>query len=91
MSKNHKHIIISFLLLVFINFTFAIQYINVGNNGISITELVEEEEEKEIHEHNLLELLMNNVVAISFSAIQIKETVIEAIVTEVSTPPPELA
>ncbi|MGB0887652.1 MAG: hypothetical protein ACPGSL_05990 [Vicingaceae bacterium] len=91
MSKVQKHILISSFLLVFSNFTFAIQYVNLNNSGFSITELVEEEEEKEVHEQDVLELLMNNSTVISFITIQLKETVIEPIVTEVSTPPPELS
>ena len=82
--------IITMLLLIFVNFTFGIQYINWNNFGLSLIEIVEEEE-KEEHKQDLFELLVNNAIVIQFLTLKLKEPILEAIVTEVSTPPPEFS
>ena len=81
---------ITVLLLIFVNFTFGIQYINWNNFGLSLTEIVEEEE-KEEHKQDLLEVLVNNTDVILYLTVKIKEPILEPIITEVSTPPPEFS
>lgn len=102
MPNSKKHIIehsfnfftkslIAVALLIFVNFTFAIQYVNLTNYGLTLTEIVEEEEEKEEHKHDLLELLVNNTNVIQRLPSKFKEPILEIIVAEVSTPPPDLS
>ena len=102
MPNSKKHIIensfnfftkslIAVALLIFVNFTFAIQYVNLTDYGLSLTEIVEEEEEKEEHKHDLLELLVNNSNVIQLLKIELKNPIIEIFVTEVFTPPPEFS
>ncbi|MCO6500976.1 MAG: hypothetical protein J5I47_11475 [Vicingus serpentipes] len=89
-SSSLKKGVIAILLLIFIHFTFGIQYINWNNFGLSLTEIVEEEE-KEEHKQDLLEVLVNNTSVILYLTVKIKEPILEPIITEVSTPPPELS
>ncbi len=78
------------MLLVFVNFTFAIQYINLVGTNISLTEIVEEEELE--HNHNLFVVLTNNVVIISLINIPTKTNILIAeSFFKVPTPPPELS
>ena len=77
-------------LLIFINFTFTIQYVNLNNFNLTVNEIVEEEV-KEEHKTDLFECLVNDDIVVQFLNVKLKEPILEAIVTEVSTPPPELS
>lgn len=99
MPNNKKHtsnIISPFLrvmvvmsILLFTHFTFAIKYINLTGFGLSLTEIVEEEE-KEEHKNDLLEDLVNNsevICCINYDLT--KEALISLYKSNVLTPPPE--
>ena len=59
--------------------------------GKSYYEIGTEEEEKEEHKQDLLEVLVNNTDVILYLTVKIKEPILEPIITEVSTPPPEFS
>ena len=84
---------IAFSLTIFLNFTFAIQYVDLSNFGLSIAEeIVEEEEEKEEHRNDLLEDLINNTNVIVFVNYDLgKVPLMCKYHSDVLTPPPELS
>lgn len=89
LSSNFFRVsVVAVLFLIFTNFTFAIQYVNLNTFNLTLNEIVEEEE-KEEHKQDLLELLVNDDNVIQFLNVELKEPIIEAVVSEVSTPPPD--
>jgi|GEM_PF-2915264 len=83
---------IAFSFTIFLNFTIAIQYVNLSDFGLSLTEIVEEEEEKEEHRNDLLEDLVNNTNVISLINHDLsKEPLLCKYHNDVLTPPPELS
>jgi hypothetical protein len=89
-SSLFKKSLVGLFFLIFVNFTFAIQYVNLSDFNMTLTEIVEEEE-KEEHRNDLLELLVNNSNAIQVLKVELKKPIIKTLVTEVFTPPPELS
>ena len=98
-SKSHIAIIVSnffmkslvmFFFLIFVNFTFAIQYVNLGSFNITLNEIVEEEEE--VHENDLLDALVNNIIIICLIDFDINDVpLICKYQSDIFTPPPELS
>ena len=99
MLNNKKHtskmispflrLMVVLSILLFTHFTFAIQYINLTGFGLSLTEIVEEEE-KEEHKNDLLENLVNDSKVISSVNYELtKETLVSRYPSSVLTPPPE--
>ena len=82
---------IAFALMIFVNFTFAIQYVNLNNFNMTLNEIVEEEE-KEEHRNDLLDVLVNNTNVISLVNHNLsKEPLLCKYHSDVLTPPPELS
>ena len=80
---------IAFSLMVFINFTVAIQYVNLNDFNISLNEIVEEEEE--VHRNDLLDDLVNNTKVISLINYDLsEEPLLCKYHTDVLTPPPQI-
>tara|TARA_R110001592_G_scaffold361235_1_gene671422 strand:+ start:2340 stop:2648 length:309 start_codon:yes stop_codon:yes gene_type:complete len=80
-----------FFFLIFINFTFAIQYVNWSDFNMTLTEIIEEEE-KEEHRNDLLDVLVNNIVIISLIDFDINDVpLLCRYQSDVLTPPPELS
>lgn len=89
-STSFMKSLVMFFLLVFINFTFAIQYVNLSSFNMTLTEIVEEEEE--VHENDLLDILVNNIVIICLIDFDINdEPLICKYQSDIFTPPPELS
>ena len=85
-----KFFVVSFALTIFLNFTFAIQYVNLSDFNITLTEIVEEEEKVE-HKNDLLDVLVNNNTIISLVDFDLKDQpLLCKYHTDVLTPPPEL-
>lgn len=86
-----KFIVVSFALAIFLNFTFAIQYVNLNDFDMTLTEVVEEEEQ-EVHKNDLLDILVNNNTIISLIDFDLKDQpLLCKYHTDVLTPPPELS
>ncbi len=83
--------LIPLALLVFLNFTFSLQYVNWSSLNISITEVVEEEEEKEEHKNDLFEALVNNAEVIIEVTFPTMDIIIPKYPSDIQTPPPELS
>ncbi|MCB0402925.1 MAG: hypothetical protein KDD41_12630 [Flavobacteriales bacterium] len=79
-------------LLLFLHFTFSLQYINCYSDNGTLTEIVEEVEEEVEYENDVFELLLNNTQLISLISFHIEDEPVELrYINDVKTPPPELA
>lgn len=82
---------IAFSFTIFLNFTIAIQYVNLSDFNLTLNEIVEEEE-KEEHRNDLLEDLINNTNVIVFVNYDLgKVPLMYKYHSDVLTPPPELS
>lgn len=82
---------IAFSFTIFLNFTIAIQYVNLNNFNMTLNEIVEEEE-KEEHRNDLIDDLVNNTNIISLINYDLgKEPLLCRYHSDVLTPPPELS
>lgn len=82
---------IAVALMIFVNFTFAIQYVNLSAFNLTLNEIVEEEE-KEEHRNDLVDDLVNNTDVISLINHDLsKEPLLCKYHNDVLTPPPELS
>lgn len=81
--------VITVSLLIFVNFTFAIQYVNLSDFNMTLNEIVEEEEKKE-HRNDLVDELVNNTDVISLINHDLsKEPLLCRYHSNVLTPPPK--
>lgn len=77
--------------LLFLNFTFSLQYISFYSDNSTLTEIVEEVEEELEYENDVFDLLLNNHEQIQLvSYLVVDESSEIRFPHDVMTPPPEL-